>query len=109
MISLRPDAPTAEYLLAGNGALGQFDLRAVSVSIPAPQPPSTCSGPNKVYGSAVAGGGVFRFADGSLLNVYLTGEAIASISLPGRPSVPGFFKSLVEPAVSGMRPEAPLR
>ncbi|HKI13342.1 MAG TPA: hypothetical protein VKA02_14590 [Candidatus Acidoferrum sp.] len=72
-ISLRPNAPTAEYLLAGNGALGQFDLRAVSVSIPAPQPPSTCSGPNKVYGSAVAGGGVFRFADGSLLNVYLTG------------------------------------
>jgi len=72
-ISLRPDAPTAEYLLSGNGALGQFDLRTVSVTIPATQPPSSCSGPNKEYGSAVAGGGVFRFADGSLLNVYLTG------------------------------------
>ena len=71
-ISLRTDAPTSEYLLAGNGALGQFDLRTVSVSIPASQP-STCSGSSKIYGSAVAGGGVFRFADGGLLKVNLTG------------------------------------
>ena len=71
--SLRPDAPTSEYQLTGNGALGPFDLRVLSVSIPAAQPPSTCTGANKIAGSAVAGGGVLRFADGSLLKVYLTG------------------------------------
>jgi hypothetical protein len=72
-ISLRPDAPTSEYQLAGGGVLGQFDLRAVSVSIPATPPPGVCSDANKLYGSAVAGGGILRFADGSLLNVRLTG------------------------------------
>jgi len=72
-ISLRPGAPTSEYQLAGSGTLGKFDLRVVSVSIPSPQPPSTCSGPTKVYGAAVGGGGVFRFDNGDLLQVNLTG------------------------------------
>src|SRR5215471_1718112 len=72
-INFRPGAPTSEYLLAGNGPLGQFDLRTVSVSTPSPQPPGTCSGPTKLSLSAVAGGGVFRFENGSLLNVILTG------------------------------------
>src|SRR5262249_24089684 len=74
-VNLRPDAPTSEYRLAGNGPLGQFDLRAVSVSVPAAQSSSTCSGPTKINGSAVAGGGVFRSADGSLLKVYATGAS----------------------------------
>jgi hypothetical protein len=73
-INLRPDGPTSEYHLAGNGTLGQFDLRTVSVSVPSPQRPSSCAGPTKAYGSAVAGAGVFRFDDGGgLLKVYLTG------------------------------------
>ena len=72
-ISLRPDAPTSEYRLAGSGTFGKFDLRVVSVSIPSPQPSSTCSGPTKVYGAAVGGGGVFRFENGDLLQVNLTG------------------------------------
>ena len=36
---------------------------------------STCSGPNKLYLTEVAGAGVFRFQDGSLLEVALTQEA----------------------------------
>jgi hypothetical protein len=72
-INLRPGTSTSEYQLAGNSRLGQFELRAVSVSIPAQQPLS-CSGPNKLFGTVVAGGGVFRFADGGdLLAANLTG------------------------------------
>src|SRR3954466_12365139 len=55
-ISLRPGTSTSEYQLAGNSRLGQFDLRTVSVSIPSPQQPENCSGPNKLSGSVVAGG-----------------------------------------------------
>jgi hypothetical protein len=74
IINLRPGTTTSEYQLAGNSRLGQFELRTVSVSIPSPQQPENCSGPNKLSGSVVSGGGVFRFADsGDLLTVYLTG------------------------------------
>ena len=76
-ISLRPGTITSEYQLAGNSRLGQFDLRTVSVSIPSPQQPENCSGPNKLSGTAVAGGGVFRFADGGdLLTVNHRGERL---------------------------------
>ena len=55
---------TSEYQFDGNGALGPFNFRAFTASAPA-QPPigSTCA----ISGSVVAGGGVFRFQDGSLL------------------------------------------
>jgi hypothetical protein len=72
-INLRPGATTSEYHLVGRGKLGQFDLRTVSVSAPSSQQSDTCSGSTKRYLSAVSGGGVFRFADGSLLKVFLTG------------------------------------
>lgn len=72
-INLLPGIATSEYQLAGNGTLGQFDLRTVSVSTPSPQVSNTCSGPTKLYLSAVAGAGVFRFGNGSLLKVNLTG------------------------------------
>jgi hypothetical protein len=72
-INLRPGTTASEYHLAGNSRLGQFDFRTVSVSIPAQQPQS-CSGANKLFGSVVAGGGVFRFNDsGDLLTANLTG------------------------------------
>lgn len=66
-ISLRSDAGTSEYQLAGKGTLGQFDLRVVSVSTAAPQPSSTCTGPNKLSFGVSAGAAVFRFDNGALL------------------------------------------
>lgn len=68
-----PNTLGSEYNLAGKGSLGSFTFRTVSASAPSQNPPSTCSGPNQLYGLPVAGGGVFRFEDGSLLNVNLTG------------------------------------
>ena len=59
------------YSLAGNGTLGPFTLRAVSTGAAAPQQSSTCPSP-KLYIPTIAGGGVFRFRDGSLLKVHLT-------------------------------------
>lgn len=67
-----PNTLGSEYNLTGKGSLGSFTFRTVSASAPSQNPPSTCSGPNHIYGQAVAGGGVFRFEDGSLLNVNLT-------------------------------------
>lgn len=74
-INLQPGTSTSEYHLTGNGTpgLGQFELRVVSVSTPSAQQSDTCSGSTKLYLSAAAGAGVFRFADGDLLKVYLTG------------------------------------
>lgn len=65
--------PASEYTLSGNSELGQVDVRVFSISRPSTQEPVDCSGSNKVYGLAVAGGGVVRFQDGSLLKVVLTG------------------------------------
>jgi hypothetical protein len=70
-ISLSASAPTSEYQFAGNSSLGPFTFRTVSASVPAAQPPSTCPSP-KIAGATVAGAGVFRFEDGSLLKVHLT-------------------------------------
>ena len=71
-INLQDGAVTDEELLAGKGALGQFTYRELHADPASPQPSSTCSGPTKVYFPTVAGGGVFRFQDGSLLTVKLT-------------------------------------
>lgn len=65
--------PASEYQLAGNGALGQFTIRAVSNTTTSPQRSTTCSGPTKVYLPVVAGAGVFRSQNGGLLKLNLTG------------------------------------
>src|SRR5438128_1009947 len=57
---------------AGNGTLGAFTFRNVRAIRAAPEPSSACSGPTKLYFSSVAAAAVFRFQDGSLLNVKLT-------------------------------------
>jgi hypothetical protein len=57
---------------AGNGTFGQFTFRDVRAIASLPQPSSTCSGPNKFFFNSLAGAGVFRFQDGSLLMVILT-------------------------------------
>lgn len=72
-INLRPGTPASEYDLAGNGTLGPSTLRVVSTSAASPQQSKACSGATKVYFSTVAGAGVLRSQDGSLLKVFLTG------------------------------------
>jgi hypothetical protein len=68
-----PGTETVEENFAGNGALGPFTVRIISAETTSPQqPPSTCSGSANVYFSRVAGSGVLRFQDGSLLKVNLT-------------------------------------
>ena len=74
-INLRyPDTMTGEENVAGNGTLGAFTLRNVTVMAAAPsqQPPTTCSGPNHIFFERTAGAGIFRFQDGSLLKIALT-------------------------------------
>jgi len=69
----QPGTQTVEENFAGNGALGPFTFRIISAETTSPQqPPSTCSGPANIYFSRVAGAGVFRFQDGSLLKVNVT-------------------------------------
>jgi hypothetical protein len=67
-----PNATTSEETIAGNGTLGPFTFRNIRASAASPQSSNTCSGPNQSYFPSVAGAGVFRFLDGSLLKVNLT-------------------------------------
>ena len=59
-----------EQHLAGNSTLGPFTLRLVRATATSSQPSSTCSG---VFFPTVAGAGLFRLLDGSLLKVKVTG------------------------------------
>jgi hypothetical protein len=67
-----PNTHTGETNLAGKGMLGQFTFRLITAGSNGPQPSTTCVG---LYFQIVAGGGIFRFQDGSLLYVALTGGA----------------------------------
>ena len=69
---MHPDTYTSEENLAGSGPHGPFTFRLVKASAAAPQPSTTCSGPTKFYFPNVAGAGLFRFFDGSLLMVNVT-------------------------------------
>ena len=75
-INLQPGTNTDEVNLAGSGAQGQFTYRELHADTASPQPSSTCSGPTHLFFQTVAGGGVFRFQDGSLLTVKVTQGAI---------------------------------
>jgi hypothetical protein len=69
----QPGTQTVEENFAGNGALGPFTFRIISAETTSPQqPPSTCSGAANIYFSRVAGAGVLRFQDGSLVKVNMT-------------------------------------
>jgi hypothetical protein len=70
----QPNTSNSEDNYAGNGTLGSFTYRDVRAVTTTPQPSSTCSGPNKIFGTASVGAAVFRFDDGSLLKVSLTQE-----------------------------------
>ncbi len=75
-INLGPNTITDEEHLDGNGTLGPFTLRKLRTDETIPQSFGRCgdgSGPNL---RVVAGGGVFRFQDGSLLTVTIIGGAL---------------------------------
>ncbi len=65
-------AGSSEDNFAGDGTLGSFTFRDLAAELPSTPPPGTCSGPNMVYGVRAVTTRVFRFRDGSLLNVSLT-------------------------------------
>jgi hypothetical protein len=68
-IAVQANTITDEELLEGEGSLGRFTFRKLRTDALAPQPSSTCAGLNI---PVVAGGGVFRFQDGSLLTVLIS-------------------------------------
>jgi hypothetical protein len=80
-INLQPNTNTDEQNLAGNGTLGPYTFRELHADPVSPQPSSTCSGPTHLYFPNVAGGGVFRFQDGSLLTVGVTAGSSLCIDL----------------------------
>lgn len=57
---------------AGQGTLGSFTVTNVRAIANSPGTSSTCSGSNQLFLPELAGAGVFRFGDGSLLEVNLT-------------------------------------
>jgi hypothetical protein len=64
---------TSEFDFGGKGTLGSFTFRNVEADsdLRFPQQSSICPA-NQAYYPTIAGGGVFRFRDGSLLKVKLT-------------------------------------
>jgi hypothetical protein len=77
-----PGSHTGEENVAGNGTFGQFTFRNVSANSLAPGQSTTCMG---VYFPRLAGGGVIRFQDGSLLTVSLSqgGDCIDFVHMLG--------------------------
>jgi hypothetical protein len=71
-IDVQPDTITDEELLAGNGTLGPFTLRTLRTDETSPQTFGSCGSGVGPSVRVVAGGGVFRFEDGSLLMVTVT-------------------------------------
>jgi hypothetical protein len=78
----QPNAHTGEENVAGSGTLGSFTLRDVRATSLAPQPSSTCAG---IYFPSLAGAGLLRFQDGSLLQVTLVqgGDCIDMVHMLG--------------------------
>ncbi len=73
---------TGEENVAGDGTLGPFTFRNVSATANTPHPSSACSG---LFFPRVAGAGILRFQDGSLLKVNLTqgGDCIDLVQMVG--------------------------
>jgi len=77
-----PNTNTAEENVEGQGNLGRFTFRNVRTVATAPQSTASCMG---LFFPSAAGGGVFRFQDGSLLKVSLTqgGDCIDLVQMVG--------------------------
>ncbi len=74
-IDVAPATSPTDATFAGNGSLGPFTYRELAAGSSAPAPSSTCTGPNHLSFPFLSGAGVFRFQDGSLLAVKITGGA----------------------------------
>ena len=72
----QPASNTDEESLEGHGTFGPYTYRELHTDPAAPQPSPTCSGPSQIYFPTVAGGGIFRFHEGSLLTVKVTGGGL---------------------------------
>jgi hypothetical protein len=68
----QPDTSNDGDNFAGEGTLGKFNVRLVRAISNTPGSSNTCSGADEIFFTELAGGGVFRFEDGGLLNVNLT-------------------------------------
>ena len=83
---IAPNTLNHESHVAGNSPLGPFTYRGLWADDPGSQSSGSCGsgfGPNF---RLVAGGGVFRFEDGSLLTVQLTeGTLCVDIADPAHP------------------------
>ena len=85
-LEIQPNTFNHEEHLAGNGTLGPFTFRNLWADDPSSQSQGSCgsgSGPNY---RVVRGGGVFRFHDGSLLAVGITGGTLC-VDLVAQPPV----------------------
>jgi hypothetical protein len=71
-IDVQPETITDEELLAGNGTLGSFTFRKLRTDETSPQSFGACGSGSGPSIRVVAGGGVFRFEDGSLLTIKVT-------------------------------------
>ncbi len=91
-INLQPGTITDEVIFAGNGTLGPFTYRELHADTLSPQSSSTCVGGTGLYIPTLAGGGVFRFQDGSLLNIGLTAGSLCIDLTAGVAHFTGTYK-----------------
>jgi hypothetical protein len=68
----QPDTSNDADTFAGEGTLGSFTVRNIRAISNSPGTSSTCSGATQLFLPELAGAGVFRFQDGSLLEMNLT-------------------------------------
>ena len=68
----QPNTSNDEDTFAGKGTLGRFTLLNVRAIANSPGTSSTCSGATQLFLPELAGASVFRFQDGSLLELNLT-------------------------------------
>ena len=84
-LAIAPNTLNHESQVAGNSSLGPFTYRGLWADEPSQSSGSCGSGFGRIN-RVVAGGGVFRFEDGSLLTVQLTeGTLCVDISDPAHP------------------------
>ena len=85
-LAIAPNTLNHESQVTGNSTLGPFTYRGLWADDPSSQTSGSCgSGFGRIL-RVVAGGGVFRFEDGSLLTVRLTeGTLCVDISDPTHP------------------------
>ena len=68
----QPDTSNDADTFAGEGTLGPFTARNIRAISNSPGTSSTCSGATQLFLPELAGASVFRFQDGSLLELNLT-------------------------------------